>query len=453
MSVILNLWDGMPVLLQELLIISSLLLPIIITGLILLRGFAPWPLVRALLWRFSRANLMFVLLIAISVGMGIGLLAQERGLRHGSARAADKFGLVVAAPGSDITVMMATVFLQPSKVPLLGPDVFAALSAEKGVQSVTPLAFGDSLASSPVMGSTAEFVKYLSDGKIEGRIWQNSHEAIVGASVALQIGQHFTPAHGAPKKGAMNAEHAEHDGHEEHAGHENREITVVGRMAFTGTPWDRAIVVPIETIWETHGKPNGHAPQNQDRIGPPFDLDYFLGSPSLIVQADNLGTYYTLRGKYTTKGSMAFFPAEVLAKFYSVMGDIRQAMSLMSLVTQILVAASVLLSLFILTRLFRRQMALLRALGAPSRFIVAVIWSYASTLLVAGALGGILVGLATTFVLSKFITAQTGILVNAPLGWSELHLVAGFISAMGLLALIPAAGVIRQSLVAGLQAR
>lgn len=74
MSVILNFWDGMPVLLQELLIISSLLLPIIITGLILLRGFAPWPLVRALLWRFSRANLMFVLLIAISVGMGIGLL-------------------------------------------------------------------------------------------------------------------------------------------------------------------------------------------------------------------------------------------------------------------------------------------------------------------------------------------------------------------------------------------
>merc|ERR1711938_288396 len=97
------LWAELPVLAQDILRTLLLLLPALVVGLLTLRGYAPWPLVRAILWRFRWPAAMFVLLIAISVGMGIGLLAQERGLRRGTAQAADKFDLVVAAPGSELT--------------------------------------------------------------------------------------------------------------------------------------------------------------------------------------------------------------------------------------------------------------------------------------------------------------------------------------------------------------
>ncbi|NVK58482.1 MAG: FtsX-like permease family protein, partial [Rhodobacteraceae bacterium] len=150
--------------------------------------------------------------------------------------------------------------------------------------------------------------------------------------------------------------------------------------------------------------------------------------------------------------TMAFFPGTVLANLYRVMGDVRQAMSVMALVTQVLVAASVLLGLFILSRLFRRQVALLRALGAPSRFVFAVVWSFGAVLLLAGAGLGLLTGLGTAALLSQVVTARTGILVTAPLGWAEIHFLAGFVSVTLILSLLPAALVLRQPVVDGLRA-
>jgi putative ABC transport system permease protein len=160
---------------------------------------------------------------------------------------------------------------------------------------------------------------------------------------------------------------------------------------------------------------------------------------------------YALRSEFTTDRTMAFFPGTVLSNLYRVLGDIRQAMSLMTLVTQSLVAASVLLGLFILSRLFQRQLALLRALGAPARFVFAILWSYGAVLLVIGATSGAVLGMIAAAALSRVVSARTGILVSAPIGWSEIHYLAGFISLMTLLSLLPALAAFRKSIVAGLR--
>lgn len=417
-----------------------LLLPALVTGGLVLRGYAPWPLVRAILWRFRWPAGMFVLLIAISVGMGIGILAQERGLRRGTAQAADKFDLVVAAPGSELTVLFAAVYLQPSDMPLLSGAVYNAVASHENVTIAAPLAFGDSFGTAPVIGTTAEFARYLSDDRIDGRLWETSQEALAGASVPLEVGGSFSPAHGVGDAAEADA----------HAG---AEVTIVGRLGRTGTPWDRAILVPVESVWEVHGLGDGHGPEHSGQIGGPFDPDYFPGTPAIVVHADELWANYALRSEFTRDNeTMAFFPGTVLANLYRVMGDIRQAMSLMALVTQILVAASVLLGLFILSRLFRRQIALLRALGAPSRFVFAVVWSFGAVLLLAGSAFGLLTGLGAAAVLSRIVSARTDILVSAPLGWSEVHFLAAFVSVTLLLSILPAAVVLRQPVVGGLRA-
>ena len=125
---------------------------------------------------------------------------------------------------------------------------------------------------------------------------------------------------------------------------------------------------------------------------------------------------------------MAFFPGAVLSRLYRVMGDVRQAMSVMALVTQGLVAASVLTGLFILTRLFRRQIALLRALGAPRRVVFATVWAFSAVLLLAGALLGLAVGRGAAGLLSRVLRTRTDIAISALPGWTELHLLAGFVS-------------------------
>ena len=221
----------------------------------------------------------------------------------------------------------------------------------------------------------------------------------------------------------------------------------------------------MDTHADEHGnhteepKDHGHEAEDEHghtmptaRLGPPFDADYFPGTPAIVVHAEELWANYALKSAFTRDAeTMAFFPGTVLARLYRVMGDIRQAMSIMALVTQILVASSVLLGLFILSHLFRRQIGLLRALGAPARFAFAVVWTFGATLLLAGAALGLATGLGATAILSRIVTARTDIVVNASLGWSEIHFLAAFVSVGLLMSLVPAALMLRVPVVSALR--
>ncbi|WCR05224.1 FtsX-like permease family protein [Paracoccus saliphilus] len=428
----------MPVLWQDIAVLFALLLPALIVGAFVLAGFRPYMLVRAMLWRFRWTNLIFMSLIAVSIGIGVALIAQERGLRQGTARAADPFDLIVAAPGSEITMLFAAVYLRPSDVPLLSGEVYDHVASAENVSLAAPIAFGDSYNSHPIVGSTAEFVTHMSPQLAEGRLFDNYWGAVVGARVDLSVGDVFEPAHGV-------GDAAEHDAHG------GAEYRVVGRMQPTGSPWDRAIVVPVESVWEIHVLPTGHAPDNADQLGPPFDPGYFPGTPAILVSAEQLYANYALRAEFTTAETMAFFPGSILASLHSVMGDVRQVMSLMAIVTQILVTIGMMVGLVTLTRLFARRLALLRALGAPARFVFAIVWSYTATLIFLGAAAGIAVGFVAAAVISRIVTARTDILVNATLSWSEFQLVAAFVSVTVLLALIPAAIALSRPVVADLR--
>lgn len=434
-----DLWDGLPVPAQESLVLVAMLLPALLLSMAILRGMSPWPLTQAILLRFRWQAVAIALLVAVSVGLGIGLVAQERALRGATAQAADKFDLVVGAPGSEMTLLLAAVFLQPSDVPLIDGAAFTRITGHEAVSLAAPLAFGDSVDGAPVVGTISAFVSHLSEDRISGRLWEEHDEAIVGALTPYGIGDELEPAHGF----AGSAEHDAHGGHH---------LTVVGRMAATGTPWDRAVLVPVEAVWETHGLAAGHAPEHADRIGPPFDAEYFPGTPAVVVRAETFAATYVLRAALQdADGTMAFFPGTVLSQLYAIMGDVRQAMSVMSFVTQVLVVVSVLLCLFLMIRLVRRQLALLRALGAPARFVVALVWSLSASLLAVGAGFGLAFGYGAAAVLSFVVSARTDLHIQAGLGWTEFHLVAAFVTFSCLAALLPALLALREEIAEGLR--
>ena len=137
-------------------------------------------------------------------------------------------------------MMMAAVYLQPTDVGLIDGFTYEDISSHENVAIAAPLAFGDSFQGAPVVGTTADFVEHLANGEIEGRLWEATYEGIAGADVPLEIGSEFEPAHGV---GDVVDEGA-------HAG---AAIRVVGRMSRTGSPWDKAIMVPVESVWEVHG--------------------------------------------------------------------------------------------------------------------------------------------------------------------------------------------------------
>lgn len=420
-----SLWALLPNWGQDLVQLVALLAPVLLIGLVVLRGFRIRPLLIGLLRRQLWISATFTLLIAVSVGLGVGLIAQERGIRAGTARAADRFDLVIARPGSEITAMLAAVYLQAADMALVDGKTYDRIANHPNTVLAAPIGFGDSWKGAPVIGTTGQFVTHLAGELAEGHIFTNEGEAVAGARVPVELGQSFSPTHGIGE----SAEAEAHDG---------IAYTIAGRLPLTGTPWDRALLVPIESVWSVHGLGTGHAPGWSGPLGPPFDPTAFPGTPAVMVHANSLAAHYGMQAEFTTAETMAFFPGTILARLHGLMGDIRQVMSVLAVITQVLVTAGVLAGLMLLTRLIGRRLALLMGLGAPRRFIFALTWGYAVTLIGLGAVLGLGIGALAARVISAAITARTDILVRATLGWPELHLVAGFISLTAVLALLPA---------------
>ncbi len=388
----------------------------------------PLPIVRALFRRNRGTVLLFMGLIALAVGLGVAISAQERALRKGSARAADRFDLIVAAPGSQTDVLLNVVYLQPSAIELVDPTILAGLLAEPKASLVAPVAFGDSVDGFSVVGTTAAFVERLAGPLAEGRIFRNRSEVVIGAVSPFRIGDRMRPVHG--HGAAAEGPHA-------------AELTVVGRMARTGTPWDAAIVAPVEHNWAVHGLPTGHPPDSE-AIGPPYDPSRLPGVPAVVVVPDSVPSAYGLRNAYRTAETTAFFPAEVLVQLYAILGDVRSVMDTLAIATQVLVIAAILAGLMAVTEIQRERFAVLRALGAPRSYIFAVVWVAVTAMVTAGAAAGLAVGWAAAAVLSRFIARETGIAMTASIGSGEIGLALLLVAVGGAVAMIPATLVLRQ---------
>ena len=434
-----DLWNALSVQTQDWVVFCALCAPALAMWYGLWRGFQPAPLVGAILWRFRTVTLGFALLIALSVALGVSILSQERALRVATAAAAAKFDMVVARPGSDVTMTLASVYLQPSEVTLVEGAHFVEIYNDPQVSFAAPLAFGDSVGASPIVGTTMEFIAHLADRPLEGRAWAHSLEAIVGADSGIAIGTQIVPSHGVGESADAQAHNEDH-------------LSVVGILPRTGTPWDRAVMMPIEGVWDLHGLANGHDPKSDTQLGPPFDARFFPGASAVVVHMDELWQAYALRTRYSRDGElMAFFPGAVLSRLHGLMGNVRAVLSIMGAVTQGLVALSVLSGLILLSRLYARQMAILRAIGAPPRFVLAVVWGVGCAVLSAGVALGALLGWSLSGLASSLMSAQTGLAMRAALDWPEVHMSAAFWALGTLACVLPGLVSLRRGIVEGLR--
>lgn len=64
------------------------------------------------LTRFRLGAVVVVLIVALAVALGVAVTLQERALRLGSARAAEKFDLIIGAAGSETQLVLSSVFLR-----------------------------------------------------------------------------------------------------------------------------------------------------------------------------------------------------------------------------------------------------------------------------------------------------------------------------------------------------
>jgi len=423
----------------------------------------PLPLVYAELRHNRAAVLAVAILIALAVSLGVAVSAQERALRQSSAAAAEPFDIIIGMPGSQTQLVLTSVYLQPAALELVPGSVLQRLQDTPGVGYAAPIAFGDYLGTSPIVGSTAALLTLGgSRSMAEGRAFERVHEAVIGARVVANLGHVFEPAHGEPGVAAAGGEAHVHHGFK---------YTVVGRLGPTGTPWDNAIIVPVEAVWLVHALPSGHpgaAPhhegsaggaaehddddeENAIPIGPPWLEAEMPGVPAIVVKANSVGDAYRLRAELRRGGTTAVFPAEILLDLYSTLGDARDVLAIISIAAQGLVIAAVLLAVFAVIAARRRQLAVVRALGASRGFVFALVWCQVMAMIAAGAVIGLGLGWLGAQAIGHIVEARSGLAIGAAIARPELLMVLALMFVGALLAVVPGVFSYRQPVSEGLR--
>lgn len=392
----------------------------------------PWPVVKADLRALRWVAWVTPLVIAIAVAVGIAVSAQEAALRHAATSAADDFDLLIGAPGSNTQLALTTIYLQPEALPLMDGALLNALAGDERVAAAAPIVFGDSVRGYPLVGTNAAFAsRWGRLSPTEGRLFTREGEAVIGADVQLKLGDAITPSHGLPIGRAADA------ATEQQHRHEGVQYAVVGRLPRLGTAWDRAILVPIESVWETHGFGNGHASDGA-ALGPPFDARNVPGIPAIVVKPRVVADAYALRSQYRQKGTVAFFPAEILVGLYRTLGDVRDVLVVATALNDVLIFVTTTMLLLALAGLRRRRYAVLRALGASRLYILLSVWLGGALILGAGCLGGLALGGLAAGLAGYLVEQRTGLALAVDIGLPEILGVAALVATGSLMALLPA---------------
>jgi putative ABC transport system permease protein len=368
-------------------------------------------------------SLLTVLSIALSVSLLVGVETIRRGVREsfsGTIRGTD---LIIAPRGSSQQILLSTIFGLGMPPGTLSWETYERYAGHPAVKWTIPIMLGDSYYGYRVLGTTDAFYehyRFRNDGQTrvaEGALPVADRDVLLGAEVAkvrgLAVGDEIALTHGLRGTGIMD--------HDEHP------FTVVGILAATFTPIDRTLFVTMEGIEAMHegfvdgmpampGAENGEQ-RTENRAdsavaeSDAHDHDHdavadssVLGSPisdhsdhahainAFLVGANNRFESLQLKREVDTdslEALSAVLPAVALTELWRNIGFAEDGVRLISFAVLLVGLLGMLVSLYSTLQERRREMAILRSLGAGPRRIAALLVFESGLLALVGAIAGV----------------------------------------------------------------
>ena len=396
--------------------------------------------------------------IAFSVALLVGVENVRTGMRESFSNTVSGTDLVVGSRGGTIQLMLYAVFGMGSPVANISHDTWKEWDEHPAVSWTIPYALGDSHRGFRVIGTNDSFYehyKYRGGQPIalaEGRAAQSVFDVVLGAQVAERLGyvlgDRISVTHGMSAVGFMN--------------HDEMPFEVVGVLDKTFTPVDRAIYVTLEGVTAIHmGWESGGPPMPGDEISAADVLameevpvsqitSFFLGAESRAYTLQLQRDISTSEDEPLT----AVIPGVALSEMWRGSGDAEDGLLVISGFVVLVGLLGMLVSIYTSLDARRREMAILRALGAGPRRIVSLLVLEAGALSIIGALLGVAfvyVGLAA---LQPWLEGQFGLQVpiQALDGMQLMYI--GTVIALGFIAgIVPALKAYRTALHDGLSVR
>jgi len=359
-----------------------------------------------------RQHWLSSILAAVSIALGVSLLVGVLSLREQTYRNFTRVGLgldaILGPKGSPLQVVLNGLYHledMPGKVKW---SYYEAVAGHPLVTQAIPFCVGHSYGGfrvNAVDGRLFSEFEYEtgkafsfepSDGG-SGRPFSAPKEAVAGWEVAkalgIRLGDEFNPVCGI---------------NEDDPVHTTEFIAFVGIMAPTGTPYDRAIYIPLLTFYGLEGHPEetvrmAEADQYREISGAYLKIKRIRGG---IIHPGIQDLKFEIN-----QGKEAQFvvPNEVLPRLFNIIGWVDRVLVAIAALVTVMAAAFLFVALYGALRQRRRDIALLRSLGAHRRTVFGLILAEALIITLVASCIGLAIGHILVAAGAHFIRIETGI--------------------------------------------
>ena len=413
--------------------------------------------------RSLRQHLLSSIVTIGSVGLAAGLVmsvftvAEQSRLAFAGGPVG--FDAVVGARGSQLQLVLNTVYhleTSPGNVPW---SLYEQLQADERVELAIPYAVGDNYKGYRIVGTDERIftdVTFAEAGAADartltfapgGRAFHPSRrEVVVGSYVAertgLQLGSSFYPAHGVrPVSGDELHDHDTGGADDDHA-HDDAYV-VVGVLEPSGTPNDRVIWMPLEGVYRMDGHylrgEGDQLYQPEDGVPIPDELKE-LSAIMLKLRSSQDGFFLGQElNRSDGRATLAWPISASVAQLFLKLGWVARVLELVAYLVVAVAGGSILASLYNTMNERRREFAILRALGARRRTVFAVILAESTVIAVLGSLVGYACYAGIMAAAVGVVRAETGVVVEVWSGHPALWWTpVGMVALGGVAGLLPA---------------
>jgi len=399
--------------------------------------------------------ILTILTVAVSVVLLLGVERVRTQAKSSFANTISGTDLIVGGRSGQVNLLLYSVFRIGNATNNIDWKSYQEFSQHRSVKWAVPISLGDSHKGFRVMGTNQSYFEHYQYGSKQpltlqqGREFDGVFETVLGSEVAkklnYKLGDEIILAHGISDVAFSR--------------HDNLPFKIVGIIAPTGTPVDKTVHVSLEAIeaihvgWES-GANLGHTPDiellKQHQFEPKQITAMLLGLNSKIQ------TFALQReiNTYRQEPLSAIMPGIALHELWGMMSVAEQALLIVSGFVVVAGLLGMLSSLLTSLQERRREMAILRAMGARPRHVFSLLISEASALTFLGITLGVVCLFSMISVAAPIIQQAYGINISVSAltayEWKLLALVQ--ISGI-LIGFIPAFRAYRQSLADGMTIR
>ena len=418
------------------------------------------------LWNRRGSAALTVFAIAISVMLLVGVETVRIGARESFARTISGTDLIVGARSGPINLLLYSVFRIGDATTNVSLQSFELVSRHPDVAWTIPISLGDSHRGYRVMGTNGDYFRHYRYGNRQalafaaGMAFEDAHDAVIGAEVARQlgygIGDEITIAHGIGE--VSFAEHGDHP------------FRIAGILEPTGTPVDRTVHVSLDAIAEIHEDWQGGARSAVTAPRHPYDGDdpesaqaeevarpALAGITAFLVgmrSKDSVLQMQRALNEYRAEPLTAVIPGVALQQLWQIVGVADRALFVVATFVVLAGLIGMLTSILTSLRERRREMAILRSVGARPLHVFALLLLEAGLLALAGVVLGIAAAHTALAATTSLLASRFGLFMETggP-GVYDLVLAGAVVSAAVLAGLVPAWLAYRNSLADGLTIR